>query len=50
MWAATTHDVDLLFLHGGPASTDMPVSWAFQTPWEDYFTVVQWDQRGAARR
>src|SRR4051812_20226588 len=39
----------LLFLHGGPASTDMPVSWAFQTPWEDYFTVVQWDQRGAGK-
>jgi pimeloyl-ACP methyl ester carboxylesterase len=39
----------LLFVHGGPASTDMPVSWAFQTPWEDYFTVVQWDQRGAGK-
>lgn len=39
----------LLFIHGGPASTDMPVSWAFQTPWEDYFTVVQWDQRGAGK-
>jgi pimeloyl-ACP methyl ester carboxylesterase len=39
----------LLFLHGGPASTDMPVSWAFQAPWEDYFTVVQWDQRGAGK-
>jgi proline iminopeptidase len=39
----------LLFLHGGPASPDMPVSWAFQAPWEDYFTVVQWDQRGAGK-
>lgn len=35
----------LLFIHGGPASPVMPVSWAFQNPWEDYFTVVQWDQR-----
>lgn len=35
----------LLFIHGGPASPMMPVSWAFQTGWEDYFTVVQWDQR-----
>jgi proline iminopeptidase len=39
----------LLFIHGGPASTDMPVTWAFQGPWEDYFTVVQWDQRGAGK-
>jgi pimeloyl-ACP methyl ester carboxylesterase len=27
----------------------MPVSWAFQTPWEDFFTVVQWDQRGVGK-
>jgi len=39
----------LLFLHGGPASPDMPLSYTFQTPWEDYFTVVQWDQRGAGK-
>jgi len=34
-----------LFIHGGPASPVMPISWAFQSPWEDFFTVVQWDQR-----
>jgi len=39
----------LLFIHGGPASVVMPVSYTFQTPWEDYFTVVQWDQRGAGK-
>lgn len=39
----------LLFIHGGPASTEMPVSWAYQTPWEEYFTVVQWDQRAAGK-
>lgn len=33
----------LLFLHGGPASPAMPEAYTFQTPWEDYFTVVQWD-------
>jgi pimeloyl-ACP methyl ester carboxylesterase len=27
----------------------MPFAWAFQRPWEDFFTVVQWDQRGAGR-
>lgn len=39
----------LLFIHGGPASTEMPVSWLYQGPWEDFFTVVQWDQRGAGK-
>lgn len=39
----------LLFLHGGPASPVMPLSWAFQNPWEDYFTVVQWDQRASGK-
>lgn len=39
----------LLFLHGGPASPAMPEAYTFQTPWEDYFTVVQWDQRGAGK-
>lgn len=23
----------------------MPICWTFQNDWEDYFTVVQWDQR-----
>lgn len=39
----------LLFLHGGPGAPDMPLAYTFQTPWEDYFTVVQWDQRGAGK-
>lgn len=39
----------LLFVHGGPASPAMPVAWTFQRPWEEYFTVVQWDQRGAGK-
>lgn len=39
----------LLFIHGGPASAEMPASWLYQSPWEDYFTVVQWDQRGAGK-
>jgi len=37
----------LVFIHGGPASPTMPEAWGFQKPWEDFFTVVQWDQRGA---
>ena len=39
----------LLFVHGGPGWAMMPTSWAFQRPWEDFFTVVQWDQRGAGK-
>lgn len=39
----------LLYVHGGPAAPMMPASWTFQKPWEDYFTVVQWDQRAAGR-
>ena len=44
-----TRNPILLFLHGGPASPDMPLAWTFQSPWEDYFTVVEWDQRGAGK-
>jgi len=39
----------LLFLHGGPGAPEIATSWVFQRPWEDYFTVVQWDQRGAGK-
>ena len=39
----------LLFLHGGPGLSTGPSSWYFLAPWEDYFTVVQWDQRGAGK-
>jgi proline iminopeptidase len=39
----------ILFIHGGPAAPEMPDAWAFQRPWEDFFTVVQWDQRGAGK-
>jgi pimeloyl-ACP methyl ester carboxylesterase len=27
----------------------MPASYTYQSPWEEYFTVVQWDQRGAGK-
>ncbi|UVO50867.1 alpha/beta hydrolase [Sphingomonas sp. SUN019] len=39
----------LIFVHGGPGAVEMPVAWSFQRPWEDFFTVVQWDQRGAGK-
>ncbi|HEX8817970.1 MAG TPA: alpha/beta hydrolase [Terriglobales bacterium] len=44
-----TRNPVLLFLHGGPGSPTMPVDFTFQSPWEDYFTVVEWDQRGTGK-
>lgn len=39
----------LLFVHGGPG--DVTSCWALTlfAPWEEHFTVVQWDERGAGR-
>lgn len=39
----------LLHLHGGPGTAISDLSYAFMSPLEDNFTVVQWDQRGAGR-
>ena len=39
----------LLFLHGGPADVTNPWTFALFAPWQERFTVVQWDQRGAGR-
>ena len=39
----------LLFLHGGPGDVTNPWSFALFARWEEQFTVVQWDQRGAGR-
>ncbi|QOG17390.1 alpha/beta fold hydrolase [Bradyrhizobium sp. SEMIA] len=38
----------LLFVHGGPGGSTLPISSGWR-PWEKHFTVVQWDQRGAGR-
>ncbi len=39
----------ILFVHGGPAAPLTPSIWEFQRPIEEYFTVVNWDQRGAGK-
>jgi len=39
----------LLFLHGGPGSPISSIAYAYQRPWEDFFLVVHWDQRGFGR-
>lgn len=39
----------LLVLHGGPGYVETPLSWWYAHAWEEYFTVVEWDQRGAGK-
>lgn len=39
----------LVFIHGGPGSPSLPTAWAWQAPWEDFFTVVHYDQRGVGK-
>ena len=39
----------LLFLHGGPGDVTSPWSYGIFRPWLKYFTLVQWDERGAGR-
>ena len=39
----------LLVLHGGPGYVHTPFAWWYAHPWEEYFTVVEWDQRGAGK-
>jgi pimeloyl-ACP methyl ester carboxylesterase len=39
----------LLFLHGGPGDVTNPWTFVLFAPWEEHFTVVQWDQRGAGK-
>ncbi len=39
----------LLFIHGGPGLAFIPMAGAFQGEWENHFTVVEWDQRGAGK-
>jgi pimeloyl-ACP methyl ester carboxylesterase len=39
----------VLFVHGGPGNPLSPYADALFSGWEDDFTLVQWDQRGAGR-
>lgn len=39
----------LLVIHGGPGYVSMPLAWWNARGWEEYFTVVHWDQRAAGK-
>lgn len=39
----------LLFLHGGPGMSEMPIARAFGDVLEHHVTVVHWDQRGSGK-
>lgn len=44
-----TRNPVLLFLHGGPGYSNIATTWHSTRGWEEYFTVVNWDQRGAGK-
>jgi proline iminopeptidase len=39
----------LLYIHGGPGYVSIPMSWWFSRGLEEYFTVLQWDQRATGK-
>jgi pimeloyl-ACP methyl ester carboxylesterase len=39
----------MLIVHGGPASPLSPVMWLYQKPMEEYFTIVNYDQRASGK-
>lgn len=46
---ADTANPVLIYVHGGPGAAELGRSWPYRRGWEDYFTVVQWDQRGTGK-
>jgi len=51
-WISIRGNIDnpiLIYLHGGPGTPVMPLFRHFQASLEDYFLIVQWEQRGAGK-
>lgn len=45
----STSNPVLIVCHGGPALPSLPSSWIWQRGVEDYFTVVNYDQRASGK-
>lgn len=39
----------LIYFHGGPGYVETPLDWWWGRGWDEYFTVVHWDQRNAGK-
>lgn len=39
----------IIYFHGGPGFVEMPLDWWRQRGWDEYFTVIHWDQRNAGK-
>lgn len=39
----------ILYLHGGPGTAESIILDSFQKKWEEIFTIIHWDQRGAGK-
>jgi pimeloyl-ACP methyl ester carboxylesterase len=39
----------LIYFHGGPGYVEMPLDWWYDRGWDEYFTVIQWDQRNSGK-
>ena len=39
----------IIYFHGGPGFVEMPLDWWWDRGWDEYFTVVHWDQRNAGK-
>ncbi len=39
----------IIYFHGGPGFVEMPLDWYWGRGWDEYFTVIHWDQRNAGK-
>lgn len=39
----------LIYFHGGPGYIETPLDWWWDRGWDEYFTVIHWDQRNAGK-
>lgn len=39
----------LIYFHGGPGFVETPLDWWWGRGWDEYFTVIHWDQRNGGK-